>query len=270
MPEQKRMRPLLGTFVEIHAEGEAGLLESAVTRAFQAIEEVHALWSFHEPYSELTRLNQMPGQKMKVDPRSVRLLRLCRAMMRASEGRFNCTVGGALERSGALPVHGSLAELAAGSVDDIELGRDWARLRRPVRLTLDGVAKGYAVDLAIKALQDGGVRSACVNAGGDLRVFGTMARPIARRDMDGGFAMLGTLRNAAMASSGFTDTANASFPAQLIAPMHAPAFQGMCSVLAKQAWRADALTKVAGLAAPQERAALIERLGGKLIEAGTA
>jgi len=39
-------------------------------------------------------------------------------------------------------------------------------------IDLGGIAKGYAVDLAVAALQDAGAISGCVNAGGDLRVFG--------------------------------------------------------------------------------------------------
>src|ERR671935_3250985 len=37
---------------------------------------------------------------------------------------------------------------------------------------LDGIAKGFAVDRAVEALQHAGIRDGVVNAGGDLRVFG--------------------------------------------------------------------------------------------------
>jgi thiamine biosynthesis lipoprotein len=37
------------------------------------------------------------------------------------------------------------------------------------------------------------------------------------------------------------------------------------SVIARQCWRADALTKVAALASASERAAIIRRLGGQLV-----
>ena len=39
-------------------------------------------------------------------------------------------------------------------------------------LDLGGVAKGYAVDEAVRVLKEGGIRSGIVNAGGDLRSFG--------------------------------------------------------------------------------------------------
>jgi FAD:protein FMN transferase len=45
-----------------------------------------------------------------------------------------------------------------------------------------GVVKGYAIDLAVDALKKAGIRSACVNAGGDLRAFGETAFPAGIRD----------------------------------------------------------------------------------------
>jgi thiamine biosynthesis lipoprotein len=41
-----------------------------------------------------------------------------------------------------------------------------------VRIDLGGIAKGYAVDRCIAILQDAGIKSAMVNAGGDTRVLG--------------------------------------------------------------------------------------------------
>ncbi len=46
------------------------------------------------------------------------------------------------------------------------------RFHRPLQIDLGGIAKGFAVDQAIAALRSDGASSGCVNAGGDLRVFG--------------------------------------------------------------------------------------------------
>lgn len=46
---------------------------------------------------------------------------------------------------------------------------------REVALDLGGIAKGYAVDLAIDALRAAGIRDAVVNAGGDLYAMGRSA-----------------------------------------------------------------------------------------------
>jgi FAD:protein FMN transferase len=57
--EIRRCRPLLGTFVEIQAFGtKAAELEDAVEAAFLAIAHVQRLMSFHDPESEVSRMNR--------------------------------------------------------------------------------------------------------------------------------------------------------------------------------------------------------------------
>ena len=55
----RRARPLLGTFVEIEAAGssQAGVI-SAIDAAFEAVATVNRLMSFHDPDSDVSRLNR--------------------------------------------------------------------------------------------------------------------------------------------------------------------------------------------------------------------
>jgi len=266
MNQLRRMRPMLGTFVEVGACGPAAA--DAIEAAFAALEDAQAWWSFHAPDSDLSRLNLAAGARVSLRPQTLRLLRLTVAVMQRSAAAFDCTVGGLLVRQGVLPDHGGPAPLPRGRVDDIEIGASWARLRRPVRLTLDGIAKGYAVDLAVAALRRAGAPAGSINAGGDLRVFGELQLPVQRRELDGRFTSLGTLRDAAVASSRVAApgaTPDPSFPAQLVAPMGQHPQPGIWSVLARSAWRADALTKVAANTPAPHRDALVRRLGGCLL-----
>lgn len=148
-------------------------------------------------------------------------------------------------------------------------------LRRPVRLTLDGIAKGFAVDLAVEAMRRCGARAGWVNAGGDMRAFGDVTVPVLRREAgpaapaEGAMALLGGLRDMAVATSQVLDeaaAAQAALPARIVAPHGAAAAHGVWTVLARSAWRADALTKVAACTAPERRAPLLQRLGGTLLE----
>jgi FAD:protein FMN transferase len=266
MFEMRRMRPLLGTYVEAWARAESA--GAAIDAAFASVESAQARWSFHDPASELSQLNAQPLRRVWLQAATLRLLRAARALMQASGGAFDCTVGGLLVDKGVLPDHGGRAAMPRGTADDIELGVDWARLRRPVRLTLDGIAKGYAVDLALRALRAKGAVAGWINAGGDLRVFGDIELPVQRREMDGTLRPLGALRNAALASSralAGPPGSDASFPGQLIGPPDAPPAPGVWSVLALSAWRADALTKVAANAPERERAQRVRQLGGCLL-----
>jgi len=267
------MRPLLGTYVEVtaHADSRADA-ELGLGLAFEAIDEVQGLMSFHAPASDLTRLNGAPGQDVALHPLTLRVLRLARAAMRASGGAFDCTVGGLMVRHGALPDHGGPAPLPRGTDADILLTPGHARLRRPVRLTLDGIAKGFAVDHAIRSMRRCGVVGGWVNAGGDLCVFGGLALPVHRRELDGTLLPLGALRDAAVASTRVSAPGeeDSSFPAHIVAPPAQQAQTGVWTVLARTAWRADALTKVAATTAASERRERVRRLGGTLIEPGVA
>ena len=260
----RRMRPLLGTFVEIGFQAASGD-QAAALGAFAAIEEVQRRLSFQDPDSELSTLNRCPGAFLRLSPLSIRVLRLARAMTLVSGGLFNCTLGGTLVRQGVLPDHDSAAMLDAGTASDIEIRGPEVRLKRPVRLTLDGIAKGYAVDLAIRALRRHGVAAGWVNAGGDLRVFGPLTLPVHRREADGALRYLGGLREAAIATSAVQPRQEPSFPGLIVNPAGGPVTAGVWSVLARYAWRADALTKVAALASEWARASLLSRLGGQLV-----
>jgi FAD:protein FMN transferase len=259
MEHARRMRPLLGTFVEVSAQGPAAA--AAVDAALRSLEDSQRRWSLQDEASELSALNRSGGARVPLARSTLRLLRLACALQRRSGGGFDCTVGGLLSdaRGRWLP---------RGTPDDLEIGDGWARLRRPLRITLDGIAKGYAVDRAIAALRGAGAVAGWINAGGDLRVFGAHALPVHRREADGRLTPLGLLRNAAVATSGVRPAGappDARHPAEILAPAGRRAAPGCWSVLASSAWRADALTKVAATAPAAQRHARVAELGGRLL-----
>lgn len=266
----KRMRPLLGTFVElaVHSDLPPNQLEPHISRAFDAITLVQNLLSFHSLNSDLTRLNRACGAAVTCHPLSIQCLRLAQAITRVSQGHFNCTLGGAIVQHGALPAHdfGALyAEhlLPVGDWNDLQISRTQAQLKRPVVITLDGIAKGFAVDIAIKSLKSAGVRAGWINAGGDTRVFGNLILPTAVRDHHGDLHDLGGLQNAAVATS--TSLYTAQNPSVLLDSRGQPQSAATWTVLATTAWRADALTKVVASVSADERAVFIAQLGGRWV-----
>jgi FAD:protein FMN transferase len=93
----KRLQPLLGTYVEIGLHtADPGAGETALRAAFDLVADLHTRLSFQSPHSELTRLNLSQGEPVPLHRRSLRVLRLALAMMRASDGLFNITLGGTL------------------------------------------------------------------------------------------------------------------------------------------------------------------------------
>jgi thiamine biosynthesis lipoprotein len=155
---------------------------------------------------------------------------------RATDGLFDCAVAPALMRLGHLPCHAPL--IPEGSLCDLELLADcMVRIHRPVAVTLDGIAKGYAVDRAVDVLVQAGTETGSMNAGGDLRVWGGKAEPVHVRDprSPGRFVHIGDLRNAAVASS--------TGPVVDPRTMTLRHFCGVVTIIAEDCTTADTLTK---------------------------
>lgn len=262
-----RGKPMLGTFVEIGVRDAASTTAMAATdAAFSAIQCVQSLLSFHDPTSDLTRLNTAGGGSVELHPLSVRVIRLAKILTRLSDHTFNCTVGGTLIRRGLLPAHVSADTCPSGHESDIEISGRHVRLRNGVAITLDGIAKGFAVDLAVAALKRHGITSGWVNAGGDMRVMGRHAAPVHLRGVDGKTVPLGHLANAAIASSRDLAAPDDGFRGQIVGGLNEAATPAVWTVVAIQAWRADALTKVAANSPAAIRAARVEALGGRWVQ----
>jgi thiamine biosynthesis lipoprotein len=260
-PVTRRMRPLLGTFVEVAVRDESAIAILAVERAYESIECVHHTLSFHDPNSELSRINLNPGVFVSISRSTSHVLRLAIAMMRASRGAFDFTVGGELQLQGRLPRHDDREPLARGTVRDLELHDRRARILRPIRITVDGIAKGYAVDLAVRAMRRAGACAGWINAGGDLRAFGNIRVPLHVRSGDNHLTPVGLIENVAVATS-HTDSSN-RFPGHIVARDGEALETGVWTVMARHAWRADALTKVAALTVASDRERVVASLGGR-------
>jgi FAD:protein FMN transferase len=154
----RRLRPLLGTFVSIESRAaDAGIAERALQAGFAAIARVEALMHPTRAGSDLARIGAAAtGETVWIDDWTWEVLALSQRLHELSGGSFDPCVPD-----------------AAGRLGDIALpGPGLAVCRAPVAIDLGGIAKGYAVDRAIGALQAAGASAGIVNAGGDLRVFG--------------------------------------------------------------------------------------------------
>jgi FAD:protein FMN transferase len=267
----KRMRPLLGTFVEIRASGEQLRLGKGVAAAFAAIERVQRLMSFHDPQSDVSRINAaQAGAIVQVDALTHTVLRAARVLSERSRGLFDATTADALVRHGFLPRPGA-DDTQRVTFRDLELlPRSRVRWRRKGWVDLGGIAKGFAVDRAIAALQSHGVASAVVNAGGDLRCFGA-PEPIHVRSPEDPSVLvrLGVLVDGAIATSAdyFSEReSSGQRTGALVDPRRAACVTWGCSVsvIASTCMLADALTKVVALA-PECAPARLEPLDAQAL-----
>lgn len=246
----RRARPLLGTLVEIRAEGGDGLA-AALDAAFAEIEACQAYLSAHQPTSDVRRLAATsPGVTLAVNERTWEVLSLALEFAAASDGIFDPTIAPRLAAAAYLP-----AELVGGEGDwrDLELLPEHRlRLRRPLAVDLGGIAKGYAVDRAVDVLLAHGVAAGCVNAGGDLRLFGSEAETIHLRHPADPTRLLpvGKLADGACATSA-PYFARRQSGGRSLSPLVDPRDGSLLpdfdsvTVIAARCVHADALTKVA-------------------------
>ena len=272
----RRARPLLGTFVEVAASGaRRSELDAAIDRAFHAVADVHRLMSFHEPDSDVSRLNREASTRaVRVHPWTYEVLGMSRELYEASAGLFDIAVTPVLEPTALRPGRDGdrrSVPMIAPVGEPLELlpGRRVRFPRGGVRIDLGGIAKGFAVDRALDVLRAAGVACGLVNAGGDLAAFGPDAAPVHIRDprCPGRILCRVDVRNEALASSGgFLDpfrSSDAAASAVIDPSTRRPARRVYgATVRAPSCVVADALTKVVMIAGAPA-ATLLARYGAR-------
>ncbi len=260
--ELRRCRPCLGTFVEVTVEcDDPAEANAGIESAYEAVAQVQRLMSAHDSRSELNQLNRTAHLRaVKVHPWTYEVLAEAHTLHVRSGGLFNIAIGGELERLGYLP-EGTVRLARQGEPFEAEetlvelMSDNRVRFRKPLRLDLGGIAKGFAVDQAVLALERAGFVNGMVNAGGDLRVFGAKPRRIHIRhpETPGELLPLVEISNRALCTSA-DYFSRKSVGGREVAPLIDPLTGQSCaskvsvSVAAQTALHADGLTKVVSLA----------------------
>jgi FAD:protein FMN transferase len=251
--------------VEIRAAGAHTRvhLHQAIDAAFAAVERVQQLMSYHDPASELSRINrEAAATAQRIDAETYAVLEAALRFAVLSDGAFDPCVGDPLEKWGYLPPSApgpDRSHPCGGTWRDVHLiGHCRVRFGRAVSLDLGGIAKGYAVDRAVLAMQSAGVENILVNAGGDLRIAGRWTQRLRLRHPQAPHLSsdIFALCNAAVATSAaYYSRRRGSFGnvSALLDPRTRKPYlgNGSVSVRAANCMSADALTKVVLFAAPE-------------------
>jgi thiamine biosynthesis lipoprotein len=181
-------RPLMGTLVEVIAEGaDDAALHAAVEDAYREMGRLSDMMNHYDPRSVVSAINDAAGKHpVAVPPELMQVLELAQRMSERTHGAFDVTVGGLSGwRFGTDgPREASPAEIAAERprVDWRKLRLDarahTAYLERPgMRIDLGGIAKVYIIQAGAELLQRRGVVRALVNGGGDVACFAHEGAP---------------------------------------------------------------------------------------------
>jgi thiamine biosynthesis lipoprotein len=158
--------------------------QAAAEVAFARIHTLNAVFSDYEYDSELSRLSRTAGsgQKVPVSEDLWNVLDQAQRLAQRSEGAFDITVGPYVSlwrrarRQKELPSPEWVERVRpAVGFQHLRLERRnrTAELLVPnMRLDLGGIAKGYAVDEAMKVLRERGIQRALVAGAGDMLASG--------------------------------------------------------------------------------------------------
>ena len=174
-------RPLMGMAFRIVVYAEAKpLAKRASDAAFDRVAVLNKIMSDYDPSSELSKLSDLAGsgKAARISDELYLVLDAGQALATNSAGAFDVTAGAATQlwrrarRIKRMPPEYVIenARKACG-YRALKLDEDakTAELTKPgVRLDLGGIAKGYALDEALKVLHKHGLRQALVSAGGDI------------------------------------------------------------------------------------------------------
>ena len=171
----------MGTPVAITARGDdAAATRASVRAAFAEIRRLERILTAWDADSETSRVNRSAGgAPHAVAPELADVLAASLRLSRETDGAFSVLVGPIVDAwREAEPDDPQTARLeqatALANPDGLTLDDGRAALRsRGMRLDLDGIAKGFAADRALRLLRARGVGAAIVNLGGSsMTAFG--------------------------------------------------------------------------------------------------
>ncbi len=177
---------VFGTLVEIKIWGvNEQVANNAINIIAKDFQTMHDNWHpWHE--GTLTNLNKTiaNGQSYTVqDSDLLLMLKQSQQLYNQSDGLFNPAIGKLISLWGfhsddllnnfTVPSEQEITKLLTPSMNDITINKQQISSHNPiVQLDFGAFAKGYAIDLAIKKLQQLGIHNAIVNAGGNLKAIG--------------------------------------------------------------------------------------------------
>jgi len=180
IPETRGTQDIMGTIVQITIyDNDTTKANKAMEEAFEEMKLIDSMLSIYQNESEISKLND---EKILSLPSGDLLLNIAYSSYygNLTNGSFDITVQPILDLykdsfsvNGRAPTDDEIEqELMKVDYKRIEFNTTAITLGHDQRITLGGIAKGYAVDRAIDILYGFNISHALVNAGGDLRAIG--------------------------------------------------------------------------------------------------
>jgi thiamine biosynthesis lipoprotein len=177
-------RVVMGTFGHVIAVAEnPGTAEKCIERAFEQLNNDEKLMSYHRDDSQVAEINRNAYKNpVKVSKQVFEVLQKAVEFSKVSGGAFDITVGPLVDlwrwagEANSVPTDAEL-EQARSKVGYEKLILDANEMSvqfavEGMKVDLGGIAKGYAIDRAVEAMQESGAIGGMVDIGGEIRCFG--------------------------------------------------------------------------------------------------
>ena len=174
-------RSLMDTYVKVVIYADEGIAEEAINAAFARMEEIERIATTWDSEGEAFKLNQN-GYSDAPSDELLELINLSLYYSELTDGSFDITVQPLLDLwAGGLwkeskEVQQSKINEMLRLVGSDKIGINGNRIyfkTEGMKITLGGIAKGYAVDEALEVLRGMGIKYALVDAGGDIGTIGS-------------------------------------------------------------------------------------------------
>ncbi|SCY65845.1 FAD:protein FMN transferase [Alkaliphilus peptidifermentans] len=154
---------------------------ATIGKAFTRIREIENTMSTSIEGSDVYRINKNAGKSpVQVDPETLKLIKMGIEYEEITGGVFNIVLGSLIDLWGIgkdwqkVPPQQEIEEAKRHiNINDLEIIDSSVFIRdSKMLMDLGGIAKGYAVDEAVRVLKNDGVESGFINLGGDIYALG--------------------------------------------------------------------------------------------------
>lgn len=177
----KRTQVHLGTLVEIQVRTfDEEKADAAISKAFEEIKRIDDLFTTYRSSGEVYAINKNTDTLIAVGDEVYALMKLSDSLWSISNGAFDLSLESLTRAWGfdtdepAVPSMDSLkkAMYSSGWGNVFLMGENTISRKNEAAFNFGAIAKGYAVDRAVKVLSEAGVKEALVNAGGEIKALG--------------------------------------------------------------------------------------------------
>ncbi len=171
---------IAGTYLEVQSDD-----PKAAKIVYQEFKHLNQILNCYDQDSEVYKVNKNPEKEIKISKELIEIIEKAKSYHQFTEKIFDITKGklynfwkrwGKNKGKKEFPKNVEIEQLKSfGNINDINIDQTKKTIKLKdtgIVLDLSGIAKGYMVDKAVEKLKEAGVKSALINAGGEIYGLG--------------------------------------------------------------------------------------------------